>query len=239
MDPAFVGGGMRKWLLGTAALSALAVAAAVSATPSQADPVFALGSTFTVTGQDFPFDFSAETATLGTPTITAGGQLSVGESFTPVGATQEWVVFDFASVGGNPVIGPPALNFSMSIDGFQTTGPAVLSDPFAYFTFLGTPFEPLTPASGFGVETNPITGTGDVLDFVGFSPGAPSSTFHLDILSDPAAFLTTVGVDPAMATDFHFGALLTLTPVPEPDSLAILGIGLFGFAALRLGRRKI
>jgi hypothetical protein len=228
---------MRKLLLGTAALAAITASVVTWATPCEADPVFELGSTFTVQGNDFPTNFTGATATLGTPTTINAGQLQLSETFTPVSASQEWVVFDFATASGGPIIGNGTANFSMAISGVATTAPAVLSNPFAYFTSNGTPFGPLTPGSGFGVEANPITGTGQVLDFVGFSPGAPSSTFSLNIFSDPASFLATVGVDPTTANDFHFGALLTL-PVPEPASLGILASGVVGLGAMRRRRNR-
>jgi hypothetical protein len=236
------GAKMHKLLLGTVAMAAVAASVVGLPAPSYADPVFAIGSTFTVTGANFPTDFAATNATLGTSTTLNGGQLTLGESFTPISATQEWVVFNFAGVNANgaptPVIGNTAVNWSMAISGFQTTGPAVLSNPFVYFTDNGAPDEPLTALSGFGVESNPITGSFDVLDFNGFSPGGPASTFGLNIFSNPASFLNNVGVDPTTANDFHFGALLTLAPVPEPASLMILGTGLVGLGAIRRHRRK-
>jgi hypothetical protein len=139
--------------VGISQQTALACRCAVSlvawAAQGRADPVFALGSTFSVSGTNFPTDFAATTATLGTPTTING--LQVSETITPASATQSWMVFSFTNSSG-PVIGNPALNFSMDIAGVQTTGPAILSSPFAFFTHDGTPFGPLTAGSGFGVE---------------------------------------------------------------------------------------
>ena len=146
-------------------------------------------------------------------------------------------MFDFTTVSGGLIIGDTAANFSMAINGVQTTGPAVLSGPFAYFTADGTPFGPLAAGSGFGVETNPIIGSGDVFDFVGFTPGAPAGTFGLNIFSDSASFLSSSGVNLTTANDFHFGALLTLAPIPEPASMALLSAGVCGLGALRRHRR--
>jgi len=196
--------------------------------------VFALGTTFNVSGTDFPTNFSATPEMLGASTTVNG--LSLSETITPVSATQEWIVFTFANPSG-PVIGDPSADFSLAISGFQTVAPAILSSVFAYFTQDGTPFAPLTPASGFGVETNPITGTGPVLDFVGFTPTAPFESFNLSVFSNPASFLGAVGVDATTANGFDFAALLTL-PVPEPASLAVLGCGLAGLGAVRRRARR-
>jgi hypothetical protein len=199
--------------------------------------VSALGSTFNVNGQDFPGNFSGATATLGgaAGALDSTG-LTISETFTPVSPTQEWVVFNFGVTANHTtIIGSGSANFAMSITGVHTNGPAVLSQPFAYFTHSGTAYSPLHATSGFGTESNPISGSFPVLDFAGFTPGAAATSFGLDIFSNPASFLSAAGIDVTTANDFHFGALLTL-PVPEPSSLALIGGGLLGLGAVRRGR---
>ena len=103
-----------------------------AALPVQADPVFALGSTFTVTGTNFPTDFGPTPATLGSATTLNGGQLTLSETFTPISSTSEWVQFDFATTSGSPLGGNPSANFRLTINDIQTNEPAVLANAFVY-----------------------------------------------------------------------------------------------------------
>ena len=218
-----------KWLLASALTAALGAAAVPSA---RAAAVFVLGGNYTVTGADFPGNFGPETVTLDQTTKSIeSGALIVSETITPVNATTAFILFNFATPSGGSLAGNASANFGFTIGNIPIHGAGVLSTPFVYFTANGTPYSPLTAASGFGVITNPITGTGQVLDFVGFTPVVVTGSFLLDVFSNPYTFLNSVGVDTGTANDVHFGAEISL--VPEPASVLLAALGLLGLSAVR------
>jgi hypothetical protein len=218
-----------KWLLASALTAALGATVAPSA---RAAAVFVLGGSYTVTGANFPSNFGPEAVTLDQTTKPIeSGALIVSETITPVNATTALILFNFATSSGGSLAGNANANWTFAIDNIPIHGSGVLSDPFIYFTANGTPYSPLTAASGFGVTTNPITSTGQVLDFVGFTPVVVTGSFTLNVFSDPYTFLNSVGVDTGTANDVHFGAEISL--IPEPASVLLAGLGLLGVSAVR------
>jgi PEP-CTERM motif len=218
-----------KWLLASAFTAALGATVVPSA---RAAAVFVLGGNYTVTGSNFPSNFGPETVTLDQTTKPIdSGALTVSETITPVNATTAFILFNFATPGGGSLAGDANANWVFAIGNIPIHGSGVLSTPFVYFTANGVPYGPLTAASGFGVITNPITGTGQVLDFVGFTPGVVTGSFTLDVFSNPYTFLNSVGVDTGTADDVHFGAEISL--IPEPASMLLAGLGLLGLSAVR------
>jgi hypothetical protein len=218
-----------KWLLASALTAALGATVVPSA---RAAAVFVLGGNYTVTGADFPGNFGPETVTLDQTTKPIeSGALIVSETIAPVNGTTAFILFNFATPGGGSLAGAANADWGFTIGNIPIHGSGVLSNAFVYFTANGTPYSPLTAASGFGVTTNPITGTGQVLDFVGFMPGVVTGSFSLDVFSDPYTFLNSVGVDTGTANDVHFGAEISL--VPEPASVLLTGLGLLGLSAVR------
>jgi hypothetical protein len=221
-----------KWLLASALTAALGAAMVPSA---RAAAVYVLGGTYTVTGTNFPANFGPETVTLDQTTKPIeSGALTVSETITPVNATTAFILFNFATPGSGSLAGDANADWGFTIDSIPIHGSGVLSNPFVYFTANGTPYSPLTAASGFGVITNPITGTGQVLDFVSFTPVVVAGSFSLNVFSNPYSFLNSVGVDTGTANDVHFGAEISL--VPEPASVLLAGLGLLGLSAVRRRR---
>lgn len=218
-----------KWLLASALTAALGAPAVPSA---RAAAVFVLGSNYSVAGTNFPGNFGPETVTLDQTTKPIdSGALTVSETITPVNASTAFILFNFATPGGGSLAGNANANWAFTIGNIPIHGAGLLSTPFVYFTANGAPYSPLTAASGFGVITNPITGTGQVLDFVGFTPGVVTGSFTLDVFSNPYAFLNSVGVNTSTANDVHFGAEISL--IPEPASVLLAGLGLLGLATVR------
>lgn len=215
----------------------LGLATAIVVAPSARAGVFKIGGTYSVTGTDFPTDFGPQNVTLdGTTKLINAGQLALSETITPVSPTSAFILFNFSTVSGGPIASDASAEWSLSIDNVPINGSGVLSNPFVYFTANGTPFAPLTPASGFDVTTNPITGSGPVLDFVGFEPVTVTGSFDPYVFSNPYMFLSAVGVNPSETNDVHFGAEISLL---VPGSVLLLGAGLLGLGAvLRRGRAR-
>jgi len=200
--------------------------------PARADAILNTGSNFTVTATDAPTNYTDSGGVLGSTSLIASGTIQVSESVTVLNNNQEWVVFGFSTVSGGAFVGSSAATFSLAIAGVQTVARTVESNVFAWFATNGTPSSSITAGSGFSVETNPITGSGQVFDF-GNSSSSLNQSHSLNIRANPASFLGVRGVDIANANQFYIGGLLT---VPEPASMGLFGFGALGLAALRRRR---
>ena len=75
--------------------------------------------------------------------------------------------------------------------------------------------------------TNPVTSSGDVFGFLGFTPTYVIGSFDLDVFANPFDFLTSLGADLSSADELVFGAEYT---VPEPISMGLMLSGLSGLA---------
>ncbi len=220
--------------INTRLLAPIMAAALAWIAPARADAILNTGSNFTVTATDAPTNYTDSGGVLGGTSLIAGGTIQVSQTVTVLNNYQEWVVFGFSTVGGGAFVGSSAATFSVAVSGIQTVAPTVESNVFAWFATNGTPSPSITAGSGFFVETNPITGSGQVFDF-GNGSSSLNQSHSLNIRANPASFLGTRGVDIANVNQFYIGGLLT---VPEPASLTLFGFGAFGLAALRRRRRE-
>lgn len=222
---------MRSPLIG-AALLCFAMAEGASAAA-----ILVPGSTYSVTGTNFPSGTATMTATEGATTSIAG--LTLTDTLVSTGTSGEWIQFNFVNPTGGGLAGNNGANWQINVDNLQLSAPALFDNAFFYWTVNGTPVSPINSFGGIQYQgnVNPITGVGPVFGGNSF-PGVPITSFDSLIFVSPYSFVTSGGV-PVTANDFHFAIHYTLTtppPLPEPASLALLGSGLLGLAFTR--RRK-
>jgi|GEM_PF-1613270 len=214
-------------------VAALLMGSAIPA--AHADPVFTIGGTYTVSGTNMPDNFTQTGIVLDQTTKTIdSGALTVTEAITPVGYNDAFIVFEIASANGGQLAGNLGSGWALAISNIPINGTGTFSNPFIYFAHDGTPYSPLSAASGFGVETNPLTNSGQVFDFLGFTPNTVTGQFGLNVYTTAYNFLDTIGVDTAAANQVYFGAEIALD-IAEPGTLAVLGLGLLGTLYVRRG----
>jgi len=157
-----------------------------------------------------------------------------------------FAVASVSTCGGcdNPVgTGTHLATFASSIDAFFAAGGGILgmtaaTDPngFAYVPKTGGTLTPITAVNGFVATPTGIAGipgfvavNGDEThnNFVGFDP-----FYKVAEVFDPSGTMPPTGT---AITIFGSGAVL---PTPEPISLSLLGVGLFGLGAARRLRRR-
>jgi hypothetical protein len=196
------------------------------------------GSTYTLAADDLAGGSFSQTVTLSSAAQSIGSGLRITETTTLLSGGAEFAEFFITTVTGGPIFASQTANFNLTATGIQLLSPAVSSNYYVDATTVGVASSPLTAGSGFGAESNPNSGSQgagrDALFFNGFVPGPPSTTTGINMFSDPAGFMGTLGVDTVNANGFFFGVELS-PAVPEPSTWAmmILGFAGIGFMAYR------
>jgi hypothetical protein len=217
-------------------------AVSVASGPTQADALFNPASTFTVNigGAGTPAATFNQVETLvGSENI--GGGINLNSSIVAVDANTDWLVFHYTSVNGP--IGTPGVNWTMNQVGVTSLVPVDFIADFTQFSGAnGMPFNQTNHIFNQGFMQNPVPGgMGNGEGTTGFSQPQSNPMGNLGAFADPFAVVTNA-LGTTQVFDFYQALEFTaqtpvITPppsgVPEPASMAILGVGLLGMLAVR------
>ena len=144
-------------------VGAVALIVACAGCPrANADTVLNFGSTFGLSVFNAPNTATEfDTLTAGTTTVD-GGTLSLNIASVPAAGGAEWEVFTFSTTSGGP-IGTAASNWEILLTSVALTQTFHVTHFFLDWGTNGTLFSPTTNTGNLSVETNPITGSGNVL----------------------------------------------------------------------------
>ena len=183
-------------------------------------------------------DFSGS-VTLGNGTTTLdNGLLTLTQTLVPEGPNAEWLILNYQATGGGLIGGDSGGYWDYDATA-QTDGPTFLTSYFLNWTLNGSFFDSITPFGGLGnIATDPLNPSlGNV--FTG-GPFGPGTSWDLLAEVSPYSYALDGGIDVSTANGFVVAGLVTSAAVPEPSSLALMGIatagGLIAMKCRRRGR---
>jgi hypothetical protein len=203
----------------------------------RADPIFKIGSSFTLVGTNFPNDFTQTVILNPGTTLIDDGMLSLAQSIVDKNGG-EWLVFDFQTTDGADVAGNQNAHWEIDENNIRLVKRSNWTETYFDWGTDGVLANPTTnpfPEPGLRLGTNPITGSGTVwLHTINIS-----DTIFLDdnIHLTPFSALGESGIDPTEVNQFQNG--LFVSPIPEPSGLAVLIAALAGLGVfVRRGRSR-
>jgi hypothetical protein len=202
-----------------------------------------IGGTYSVNNTNFVDTFTQNVTFDGTGVNKSidGGKLLINEQVSPTGTKGAWIVFNYSTSNGGPLAGDINGNWQAEVDSIPFTTPVVFDGLFAGFSANGVPFSNVQAGDFSGVETNPVTGNGEVL-FDNITPSSPLTSLDAFVFFNPYSVLgSDNNIDPNTANGHTFGVHVDLpSAVPEPSTLTLLGVGIGGvFARAWRHRRRL
>jgi len=228
---------MSRHVVKSCLLAAVGVLALVGGRSAMADAVYDTAGSFSVSGTNAPDTFTTNGVSFGSTTVD-GGALTLTTSIVSGPGSSEWAVFNFQTSSGGSIAGNQSLDWALDVNGIPLTQPGVITHFFLDWGTNGTLANPTSQAGGnLPLETNPITGSGTVF---GENFNIPvTTTIDLSSGADPFnGFLSSTGIDPTGVNEIEIGVLVAPSAVPEPASLALLGVGVAGLGAMRRRRNR-
>lgn len=192
-----------------------------------ADPIFKVGSAFTLIGTNFPNNFT-QTVTLnpGT-TLIDGGTLSFTQSIVDQNGG-EWLVFDFQTTDGANVAGNQNAHWEIEENNIRLVKFSNWTERYFDWGTNGVLANPTTiPPSfaepGLSLATNPITGSGTV--FLRTVTISDTIFLDYDVTVTPFSSLSMTGIDPTDVNEFQNGLFVSPDSGTEFVCRIRLGLG--------------